>query len=153
MSQEFTNKQTELLTDPRLERLLTDELPYRAVPFAAADEQKMPVWRVRFALAADKRQRFGLEINDEVHLGRGKNESNVIDLTPYGAEQLGVSRRHVTLRPTASNLFVVDLGSTNGTKRNGRSIGLNTPYSLADGDTLSLGNLELVVQIVKRPYL
>jgi two-component system, OmpR family, phosphate regulon sensor histidine kinase PhoR len=136
-----------------LERIITGDMDYRPVPYDDADERTLPVWQVRFFLTADKSQQFGLEINDEIHLGRGKNEQDLIDLTPYGAEQLGVSRRHASLRPTASNLFVVDLGSTNGTRRNGRSIGLNTPYSLADGDTLTLGNLQLTVHIVKRPYL
>lgn len=153
MSQQLRSKQTELLSDPELDRLITGDLDYRPVPFATADERALPVWRVRFLLTANKEQQFGLEINDEVHLGRGKNESDLIDLTPYGAESFGVSRRHVSLRPTAANLFVIDLGSTNGTRRNGRSIGINTPYALADGDILSLGNLQLTVHIVKRPYL
>jgi K+-sensing histidine kinase KdpD len=153
MSQNPANKKTELLVEPGLNQLLADELSYRPVPYVTVDERKMPVWRVRFSLVSDKRQKFGLEINDEVHLGRGKNETDLIDLTQYGAEQLGVSRRHVALRPTASNLFVMDLGSTNGTRRNGRSIGFNTPYSIADGDVLTLGNLQLLVHIVKRPYL
>ncbi len=153
MSQHITDKQTELLIGPDLEQIMDDDLFYRPVPFETADEHTMPVWRVSFSLTLDKQQRFGLEINDEIHLGRGKNEDDLIDLTPYDAEKLGVSRRHVALRPTSSNLFVVDLGSTNGTRRNGRSIGLNTPYSLADGDILTLGNLELTVHIVRRPYL
>ncbi|WP_420627353.1 GAF domain-containing protein [Candidatus Leptofilum sp.] len=153
MSQESPNKQTELLSDPALDHLLTGELAYRPVPHDKVDEQQLPVWQVRFLLTSDKQQEFGLSINGEIHLGRGKNEKDLIDLTPYGAEKSGVSRRHVALRPTPTNLFVVDLGSTNGTRRNGRSIGHNTPYALADGDTLSLGNLELAVQIVKRPYL
>lgn len=153
MSQKPINKDTELLLDPALNQILTDELFYRPVPYSIADEQKMPVWRIRFALTTDNRQKFGLEINDEIHLGRGKNEPDLVDLTPYSAERLGVSRRHVALRPTSSNLFVVDLGSTNGTRRNGRSIGLNTPYALADGDVLTLGNLQLTVNIIKRPYL
>ena len=153
MSQQIYSKQTSLLSNEELEHLITSDLDYRPVPYDAADESSMPVWQVRFFLTADKTQQFGLEINDEIHLGRGKNERDLIDLTPYGAERLGVSRRHASLRPTASNLFVVDLGSTNGTRRNGRSIGVNTPYSLADGDTLTLGNLQLPVHIVKRPYL
>ena len=153
MSQPITSKQIELFAVEGLDKILTDELDFQPVPHTGVDEEKQPVWRVRFLLSADKQQSFGLEINDEVHLGRGKNEKDLVDLTPYDAETLGVSRRHIALRPTASNLFVLDLGSTNGTRRNGRSIGMNTPYSLADGDILTLGNLQLTVQIVKRPYL
>ncbi|MCB8979418.1 MAG: GAF domain-containing protein [Ardenticatenaceae bacterium] len=153
MSQQLKSKQTELLSAPELDRLITGDLDYRPVPFETADERALPVWRVRFLLTANKEEQFGLEINDEIHLGRGKNESGLVDLSPYGAESLGVSRHHVSLRPTSANLFVIDLGSTNGTRRNGRSIGINTPYALADGDILSLGNLQLTVNIVKRPYL
>ena len=153
MSQQLKIKPTELLSAQRFDSVMTDELDYRPVPLATADEHALPVWRVRFLSTANKEQQFGLEINNEICLGRGKNESDLIDLTPYGAETMGVSRRHVVLRPTAANLFVIDRGSTNGTKRNGRSIGINTPYALADGDILSLGNLQLTVNIVRRPYL
>lgn len=152
MSQQAVSEHTGYLADPELGQIITDDLSYRPVPFMEVDERKQPVWRVRFSLTAEKHP-LGLEINDEIHLGRGKNESDLIDLTLYDAEKLGVSRRHAALRPTASNLFVVDLGSTNGTRRNGRSIGLNTPYALADGDVLTLGNLQLTVYIVKRPYM
>ncbi len=152
MSQQVISEHTGYIADPDFGTIITEELAYRPVPYVEVDERKQPVWRVRFSLTDEKKQ-LGLEINDEIHLGRGKNESDLIDLTPYDAEKLGVSRQHVALRPTASNLFVIDLGSTNGTRRNGRSIGLNTPYALADGDVLTLGNLQLTVHIVKRPYM
>lgn len=152
MSQQSIGEHTGYLADPEVGQTITDDLSYRSVPYLEVDERKQPVWRIRFSLSAKKHQ-LGLEINDEIHLGRGKNGNDLIDLTPYEAEKLGVSRRHVALRPTASNLFVVDLGSTNGTRRNGRSIGLNTPYALADGDVLTLGNLQMTVHIVKRPYM
>jgi signal transduction histidine kinase len=83
-------------------------------------------------------------------LGRGKG-ADTVDFTPYNAEEFGVSRRHAMLHPTDTKLFVLDLGSTNGTWKNGHSIGVNTPYSLYDGDLLTLGRLEFVVRIVRRP--
>lgn len=114
------------------------------------------MWRVRFILASDPRRQFGLAINGEVSLGRaigGESSRDLIDLTRYGAGESGVSRRHLMLRPTATNLFVIDLGSTNGSKRNGRSIGVKTPYSLVDGDSLALGRLRFLIDIVDRPSL
>ncbi|HUM69046.1 MAG TPA: GAF domain-containing protein [Chloroflexota bacterium] len=96
---------------------------------------------------------FGLDINGEISLGRGADVPEVFDLTPYGAENKGVSRRHAVLRPTMNNLYLIDLGSTNGTLRNDRSIGVNTPYALADRDRLTLGHMEMQVRIVERPYL
>jgi len=129
-------------------------LSYRPVPdgnVSAAGER--PLWRVRFDPVSAPEKRFGLDINGEVVLGRGNDAPDLIDLTPCNADKLGVSRRHLALRPTPTNLFVVDLGSTNGTWRNGHSIGMNTPYSLLDGDTLTLGRLQLIVHIVNRPSI
>lgn len=128
-------------------------LPHKdGIPEGEADV----AWRVTFTPATDPSQQFGLEINGEVVLGRrvGSPESDeLVDLNFCGAATLGVSRRHVMLRPTATNLFIVDLGSTNGTYRNGRSIGSHTPYSLVDGDIVTLGKLPLLVRIVERPSL
>src|SRR5690606_33376210 len=115
-----------------------------------------PVWRVRFTPATDSNSEFGLEIHDEVILGRQpltSDRDKLVDLTRNDAEKLGVSRRHLMLRPTTTNLFVVDLGSTNGTFRNGQSIGSHTPYTLVDGDVLTLGKLPLLVEIIERPSL
>jgi len=110
-----------------------------------------PVWRVRFDLAYNARRCFGLELNGELALGRGQGEGGFVSLDEFDAEALGVSRAHVTLCPTPSQLFVVDHGSTNGTWINGRSIGVNTPHSLSNGDLLTLGRLEFFVRIVARP--
>jgi K+-sensing histidine kinase KdpD len=84
-------------------------------------------------------------------LGRNVDEPHVIDLTDFGAGQEGVSRQHLILRPAPTNLFAIDLGSTNGSMRNGRSIGVNTPYPISDGDTLTLGALRLMIYIDGRP--
>ncbi|HEX6387310.1 MAG TPA: GAF domain-containing protein, partial [Anaerolineae bacterium] len=131
-------------------------LSYRPVPddtISAGSGSERPVWRVRFDPLSAPEKRFGLDINGEVILGRGNDAPDLVDLTPCNADKLGVSRRHLALRPTPTNLFVVDLGSTNGTWRNGHSIGVNTPYSLVDGDTLAIGGLQLIVHIVHRPSI
>ncbi len=123
---------------------------------SGSEDGNSPVWRVRFTPATDSNSEFGLEIHDEVILGRQpltSDRDKLVDLTRNDAEKLGVSRRHLMLRPTTTNLFVVDLGSTNGTFRNGQSIGSHTPYTLVDGDVLTLGKLPLLVEIIERPSL
>ncbi len=131
---------------------------FRPAPHAEGTPGDGPAvaWRVRFTPAADPGLQFALEINGDIVLGRstGTQEQNdLIDLNAYGADTMGVSRRHLMIRPTATNLFIVDQGSTNGTFRNGRSIGSHTPYSLVDGDVITLGKLPLLVKIVDRPSL
>jgi signal transduction histidine kinase/pSer/pThr/pTyr-binding forkhead associated (FHA) protein len=92
-----------------------------------------------------------LEVEEDVVLGRGQDETNFVDLGPHDAEMQGVSRRHALLRSTLTHLLVLDLGSSNGTRLNGLPLGSHTPYSLVDGDTLMLGSLEIVIYVLKRP--
>ena len=130
------------------------EMTFQQMPHAETSDgdEEHPVWRVRFDLpSSGPEASFGLDINGEVILGRGRETTSLVDLSPHDAVALGVSRHHLILRPTTSKLFVIDAGSTNGTLKNGRSMGRNTPYSLSHGDTLLLGNLELAVSIIKRP--
>ncbi|HWJ83011.1 MAG TPA: FAD-dependent oxidoreductase [Nocardioides sp.] len=60
----------------------------------------------------------------------------------------GVSRRHLKLLPSPLGLSVVDLGSRNGTRVNGRAV--TTRTTLADGDVIRLGRTELVVRMPVR---
>ncbi len=127
------------------------EVTFLPFPNKGKPDTKVPVWRVRFDLAGNSSVSFGLDVNDDTILGRGPKPDNLFDLTPYDAGDLGVSRQHATLRPTPSSLYVIDMDSTNGTLRNGQLLGPRTPYALANGDTLTLGNLQFVVRIIQRP--
>ena len=53
----------------------------------------------------------------------------------------GVSRRHLEVRRRGRDLVLTDLGSTNGTRVNGRPV---QAHVLADGDRIELGESSLV---------
>jgi two-component system NtrC family sensor kinase len=128
------------------------QVTFRPIPFGdQSRERSQMVWRVRFDLASDTSKCFGLDINGEVILGRASEGSDLIDLSSFGADEMGMSRRHVLLRPTVEKLYVIDMGSTNGTWRNGHPIGVNSPYPLVNGDTLTMGKLQFIVRIIERP--
>ncbi len=110
-----------------------------------------PMWRVRFDPNIGQGKPFGLDICSEVVVGRGPETSEFVSLDHYPADVLGVSRRHALIRPSETNLFILDLGSTNGTWRNDRSIGVNMPCTLSNGDIIRFGQLEFTVRIIKRP--
>lgn len=133
--------------------IVIPEVQYHPVPheLTATDIENRPTWRIRFDLAADPVQRLGFDVNGEVIVGRDLEKREAIDLQGFDASALGVSRQHLLLRPTATHLYAIDLGSTNGTLQNGRSIGIRTPYSLTDGDVLTLGQLRLLLHIIERP--
>jgi signal transduction histidine kinase len=145
-----TEKLAETITGQATE--IRPEITYRPIPHSdrADGGGERPVWRLRFDLLGEERISFGLDVNDEIVFGRGRGR-DLVDLTPFGAERLGVSRRQTQLRPTPTQLFVMDVGSTNGTLLNGYSVGVNTPYSVANGDILTLGALHLMVNIIERP--
>ena len=71
-------------------------------------------------------------------MGRSRDCDVVLD-------DANVSRRHAELRPSGGSWIVVDLGSTNGVKVNGRPI--SGPQSLRSGDTLVLGSSTLTFEV------
>lgn len=154
MTKSKETQKTNLLKKRATKKFLSS-LDYRPVPEADLPfpSEDQPVWRVALEFGTETPEYLGLDINGEIMLGRGHEAAYLVDLSPHGADTMGVSRQHVTLRPSKNNLYVIDPGSTNGTLHNDRSIGQNTPYVLADGDKLTLGHLELHVRIVDRPYL
>ncbi|MDQ3065615.1 MAG: FHA domain-containing protein [Actinomycetota bacterium] len=85
---------------------------------------------------------FAVTMNGRTHalssaklvLGRSKD----CDLQ---VEDANVSRRHAELRREGSSWWVVDLDSTNGTDLNGKRVQRS---KLSDGDTITLGDTELV---------
>ncbi|TAN36721.1 MAG: FHA domain-containing protein [Verrucomicrobia bacterium] len=72
---------------------------------------------------------------DEMVIGRRKENNIVLD-------HASVSGRHCAIRREGGRCFVRDLGSTNGTRLNGRD--LNVEQRLHPKDLLQVGTLELI---------
>ena len=70
----------------------------------------------------------------QLTIGRGLNNDVIL-------EDTRVSRHHAQLRYRARRFWLSDLGSTNGTYINGEPV---AEQALRDGDTISLGGLELI---------
>ena len=66
-----------------------------------------------------------------------------IDLTPFNAQEYGVSRQHARLNASESPPVLVDLGSYNGTYINGERLEEESPRHLESGDELQLGRLKM----------
>jgi pSer/pThr/pTyr-binding forkhead associated (FHA) protein len=61
-----------------------------------------------------------------------------VDLSPFKAEEKGVSRRHIKITFKDGQYWVIDLASMNGTWLNGEPIKSVAEYPLRDGDRLRL---------------
>lgn len=87
-------------------------------------------------------------IKDEVTLGRAAPNNPVrpdIDLSPFNAEELGVSRIHAALRREESTIHIVDLSSKNHTYLNAQRVYPRESRVLRNGDEIRLGRLPITV--------
>jgi predicted component of type VI protein secretion system len=84
----------------------------------------------------------------EFTLGRVSDAQPImpdIDLTPYQAYASGVSRLHAVLKREGKRVFVMDLGSSNGTYLNGVRLKPTVDQTINHGDMLALGKLKIQV--------
>ena len=87
---------------------------------------------------------------DEVTLGRaGVGQPIVpdIDLTPYQGLEAGVSRLHASIRIRGDEVYIMDLGSANGTRLNGEKLPPSTPHQVVNEAVITLGKLNLKILI------
>jgi len=84
---------------------------------------------------------------EEITVGREDPSSGIfpdIDLTPYGGEDGGVSRRHARMLHISGDYFVEDLQSTNYTKLDGQRLPARVREKLEDGARLDFGRVALI---------
>jgi pSer/pThr/pTyr-binding forkhead associated (FHA) protein len=74
-----------------------------------------------------------------------------VDLSPFEAEELGVSRQHLFLKLEGDSVVVVDNDSSNGSYLNGKRLKPAESYPLRHGDKLILGALEVQVELLMNP--
>lgn len=84
---------------------------------------------------------------EEITVGREDPSSGIfpdVDLTPYGGEDGGVSRRHARLLHVGNDYFVEDLQSTNYTKVDGQRLPARVREKLEDGARLDFGRVAVI---------
>lgn len=82
----------------------------------------------------------------EFTLGRSSEDQPIlpdVDLAPYHAYEYGVSRLHASIQLGQPNALLIDFGSANGTKLNGKKMTPNKPYPITHGDIFSLGKMKI----------
>lgn len=122
----------------------------QAAPVAAA----APVAPVAAVTARLVLVTSGIEIplapGKEVIVGREDPYSGIVpdvDLTPHGAEEGGVSRRHFKISLAGGQYVIEDLNSTNFTLLNRQRLQPGKPAPLADGDEIRAGRVRLTFRV------
>jgi pSer/pThr/pTyr-binding forkhead associated (FHA) protein len=98
---------------------------------------------VRLSIPGSGRE-IEFPVSKEITLGRLDAASATfpdVDLTPDNGLEKGVSRRHARITRKASELYVEDLGSVNGTYLNGKRLTPYLPHVLKDEDEIRLSRI------------
>ena len=112
-----------------------------------ANEALIPDGNIAMYLAGTADPIF-LSSENEFVIGRKVGEAvmeSFVDLAKWGGYQLGLSKRHVTIRRAESAYEVIDLSSSNGTWLNDEQLLPHKPYPFASGSQLRLAKMRLIV--------
>ena len=123
-----------------------------AISPEAGDEAAQAAWRVALISFDLAHPVIGLELHADVVIGRASKTAEPgsapdLDLSALDAERYGVSRLHAVLRPAEHTLQLIDLASTNGTRRNGMKLVKFEPATLASNDEILFGGLKFQIRI------
>jgi hypothetical protein len=108
------------------------------------DQANVEVGSIAF-LCAGNPQQLVVQVNEGVILGRGKFDDPLpsLDLTPFRAGLLGVSRQHAAIRPSGGGYSIMDMNSTNGTWVNATKLTPSNSVLLHNRDMIKLGDLTM----------
>lgn len=144
---DFIQKTTVLSrNNPILKRALSNQLSGENGD--DEDDEKLTGKRELLLIIRTMTERLTIEENKRYKLGRfdlGPTADDEIDLTPYGAQDRGVSRIHAEIHIEKGVLYVTDLESTNGTYLGGSKLMPNESRALRKGDELLLGRLAVQI--------
>ncbi|MEO8613135.1 MAG: FHA domain-containing protein [Chloroflexota bacterium] len=93
---------------------------------------------------------FTLADEQSVIIGRSDAQTGFkpdVDLMRYNARKHGVSREHACVYLRGDCVYLMDLGSNNGTYLNGQQVAANDAQPIQEGDVIRMGLLEIHIQL------
>ena len=133
----------------------SDEVTETAIPEIKPIDMGMPrPWRIALRVIHMQLQ-LVFDLTDALIVGRAHPESGVypnIDLSPFKAEEFGLSREHLQLKLKEDRVVVVDNSSSNGTWLNGERLEPMQDYWIRHMDLIKLGIMVLQVELLTNPF-
>lgn len=111
-------------------------------------------WKVALRIL-QKENRVIFEMDRPMTVGRMDPDKDVypeVDLGPYNADELGVSREHLLLKLVEDRIVATDNGSSNGTLLNKERLKPHEDYPIRDGDELQLGLMKVKIELLMNPF-
>jgi predicted component of type VI protein secretion system len=71
-----------------------------------------------------------------------------VDLSPFHAREMGVSRRHAVIYRMKNSLYMEDLNSANGSYLNGQRLMPGQPHLIRNGDEVRFGKFCCYIEFV-----
>lgn len=100
----------------------------------------------------DDQLSISLKMAERLILGRQSNHMTDrpdLDLNRFKAAEHGISRIHATLECNEAGVYLMDLGSRNGTYVNGQALAAFSPCYLNHGDVLRFGKLTVTLALIR----
>ncbi|HLV37036.1 MAG TPA: response regulator [Spirillospora sp.] len=112
-------------------------------------------WVIEFRIVGTA-STIQVRVTEVMTIGRSDPERGIepdINLTPYAAHMMGVSRQHAVIIAKDNSISIKDTGSANGTRLNGYMLTPQQPYRLRHGDELTFGQLTMQVLFAVVPLV
>jgi CheY-like chemotaxis protein len=149
MPEEQKPKNTDFLGDaPQVE---ASPMPRRVT---GPLDQVLP-WVLEFRVVGTA-STIQVRVSEMMTIGRADPDRDItpdINLSPYSAHMMGVSRKHAIISTKDNGITIKDLDSANGTRLNGYSLKPNMPYRLRHGDEITFGRMTVQVLFAVVPLV
>lgn len=122
-------------------------LDFVPVPVGVEPPADGVAWRILLVPDDTSLETIAIEIWTDAVIGRGQGAD--VNLADHLGNVKGVSRRHALLRPSPSALFLLDLGSSNGTQVNAVPLNQGMAHKIRHDDLVVFGRLQFTINVVQ----
>lgn len=132
----------------------SDDSAVASQEIKAIDRGMPRPWKVGLRIV-EKENRLIFDMDRPMVIGRMDPDHDVypdVDLGPYNADELGVSREHLVLKLDGDRIVASDNGSSNGTLLNRDRMKPREDYPIRDGDELQLGLMQVKIELLMNPF-
>ncbi|KAA3642813.1 MAG: FHA domain-containing protein [Chloroflexi bacterium] len=123
------------------------------VPAVQESQFKNPElqWELTFIPKDSSHRPLQIHILGNFTIGRNEGNKSVdLDLASLRGDELGMSRQHAAIRVSGEGLYLIDLGSTNGTFYRGKQLEPGNPVQIFQHGSIAFGGLLLYIGNIQK---